>query len=137
MLQEGMHQWNITTNASGLFQDGIGGYDWSFQVEEGITNFALMPIHPKGNPQYTLQNQVIFDSGCSRQMTGNKFFLTDYQEIDGGFVAFRGSTKGGIKREFSVARTPQQNGVAERKNKTLIEAAKTMLADSLLPTNFS
>ncbi|GKB56257.1 putative ribonuclease H-like domain-containing protein, partial [Tanacetum coccineum] len=33
----------------------------------------------------------------------------------------------GIKREFSVARTPQQNGVAERKNKTLIEAARTMV----------
>ncbi|GJT37684.1 retrovirus-related pol polyprotein from transposon TNT 1-94 [Tanacetum coccineum] len=42
----------------------------------------------------------------------------------------------GIKREFSVARTPQQIGVAERKNRTLIEAAKTMLADSLLPTTF-
>ncbi|GJZ16582.1 putative ribonuclease H-like domain-containing protein [Tanacetum coccineum] len=42
----------------------------------------------------------------------------------------------GIKIEFSVARTPQQNGVAERKNMTLIEAAKTMLADSLLPTTF-
>ncbi|GJX20705.1 putative ribonuclease H-like domain-containing protein [Tanacetum coccineum] len=42
----------------------------------------------------------------------------------------------GIKREFSVARTPQQNGVAERKNMTLIEAARTMLADSLLPTTF-
>ncbi|GJR34789.1 putative ribonuclease H-like domain-containing protein [Tanacetum coccineum] len=42
----------------------------------------------------------------------------------------------GIKREFSVARTPQQNGVAERKNRTLIEAARTMLADSLLPTTF-
>ncbi|GJV51069.1 ribonuclease H-like domain-containing protein [Tanacetum coccineum] len=41
--------------------------------------------------------------------------------------------KKGIKREFSVARTPQQNGVAERKNRTLIEAARTMLADSLLP----
>nr|GEW48737.1 retrovirus-related Pol polyprotein from transposon TNT 1-94 [Tanacetum cinerariifolium] len=37
-----------------------------------------------------------------------------------------------IKREFSVARTPQQNGVAERKNRTLIEAARTMLADLLL-----
>ncbi|GJW08844.1 retrovirus-related pol polyprotein from transposon TNT 1-94 [Tanacetum coccineum] len=42
----------------------------------------------------------------------------------------------GIKREFSVARTPQQNGVAKRKNRTLIEAARTMLADSLLPTTF-
>nr|GEV78513.1 putative ribonuclease H-like domain-containing protein [Tanacetum cinerariifolium] len=42
----------------------------------------------------------------------------------------------GIRREFSVARTPQQNGVAERKNRTLIEAARTMLADSKLPTIF-
>nr|GEW75126.1 hypothetical protein [Tanacetum cinerariifolium] len=42
----------------------------------------------------------------------------------------------GIKREFSVDRTPQQNRVAERKNRTLIEAARTMLTDSLLPTTF-
>ncbi|GJX85198.1 putative ribonuclease H-like domain-containing protein [Tanacetum coccineum] len=42
----------------------------------------------------------------------------------------------GIKREYSIARTPQQNGVAERRNKTLIEAARTMLADSKLPTTF-
>ncbi|GJS82662.1 putative reverse transcriptase, RNA-dependent DNA polymerase, partial [Tanacetum coccineum] len=44
--------------------------------------------------------------------------------------------KKGIKREFSVARTPQQNRVAKRKNRTLIEAARTMLADSKLPTTF-
>ncbi|GJV55925.1 putative ribonuclease H-like domain-containing protein [Tanacetum coccineum] len=44
--------------------------------------------------------------------------------------------KKGIKKEFRVARTLQQNGVAERKNKTLIEAARTMLADSLLPIPF-
>ncbi|GJS04835.1 ribonuclease H-like domain-containing protein [Tanacetum coccineum] len=48
-----------------------------------------------GNPQYTLQDQGIFDSGCSRHMTRNKSFLTDYQDIDGGFVAFAGSAKGG------------------------------------------
>nr|GFC10742.1 hypothetical protein [Tanacetum cinerariifolium] len=42
----------------------------------------------------------------------------------------------GIKREFSVPRTPQQNGIAERKNRTLIEAARTLLADSLLPFLF-
>nr|GEU33011.1 putative ribonuclease H-like domain-containing protein [Tanacetum cinerariifolium] len=42
----------------------------------------------------------------------------------------------GIRREFSVARTPQQNGVAERKNRKLIEAARTVLADSKLPTTF-
>ncbi|GJX56160.1 putative ribonuclease H-like domain-containing protein [Tanacetum coccineum] len=42
----------------------------------------------------------------------------------------------GIKREYSVARTPQQNDVAERRNRTLIEAARTMLANSKLPTTF-
>ncbi|GJS73822.1 putative ribonuclease H-like domain-containing protein [Tanacetum coccineum] len=42
----------------------------------------------------------------------------------------------GIKREFSVARTPQQNRVAKRKNRTLIEAVRTMLADSKIPTTF-
>ncbi|GJS60532.1 putative ribonuclease H-like domain-containing protein [Tanacetum coccineum] len=36
----------------------------------------------------------------------------------------------GIKREYSVARTLQQNGITERKNMTLIEAARTMLADT-------
>ncbi|GJT75907.1 putative ribonuclease H-like domain-containing protein [Tanacetum coccineum] len=42
----------------------------------------------------------------------------------------------GILRQFSIARTPQQNRVAERRNKTLIEATRTMLADSKLPTTF-
>ncbi|GJZ53397.1 ribonuclease H-like domain-containing protein [Tanacetum coccineum] len=44
--------------------------------------------------------------------------------------------KKGILRQYSVARTPQQNGVAERRNKTLIKATRTMLADSKLPTTF-
>ncbi|GJW97428.1 putative ribonuclease H-like domain-containing protein [Tanacetum coccineum] len=46
-----------------------------------------------GNPQQALKNKGIFDSGCSRHMTRNKDFLTDYQDIDGGFVAFGGSAR--------------------------------------------
>ncbi|GJQ91696.1 hypothetical protein Tco_0002835 [Tanacetum coccineum] len=61
----------------------------------------------QGNPQYTLQDQGIFDSGCSRHMTGNKSFLTDYQEIDGGFVAFGGSPKGCIKDNVDAVPTQQ------------------------------
>ncbi|GJW02370.1 retrovirus-related pol polyprotein from transposon TNT 1-94 [Tanacetum coccineum] len=238
-----------------------------------------------GNPQMDLQDQGVIDSGCSRHMTGNMSYLTNYEEIDGGYVAFGGNLKRGkitgkctiklnsvlfndtecivlspnfkidkskvllrvprkknvysvdlknivpkggltclfakatsdesklwhrrlghlsfktmnklvkgnlvrglpfklfendqtcvacqkgkqhrasldhkvkvircdnetefknremnqfcemkgILRQFSVARTPQQNGVAERRNRTLIEAARTMLADSKLPTTF-
>ncbi|KAD2393974.1 hypothetical protein E3N88_40951 [Mikania micrantha] len=42
----------------------------------------------------------------------------------------------GITRKFSAPRTPQQNGVAERRNMTLIEAARTMLSDAKLPITF-
>ncbi|KAD4180043.1 hypothetical protein E3N88_28634 [Mikania micrantha] len=42
----------------------------------------------------------------------------------------------GITRQFSAPRTPQQNGVAERRNRTLIEAARTMLSDAKLPITF-
>ncbi|KAI3769445.1 hypothetical protein L6452_00547 [Arctium lappa] len=42
----------------------------------------------------------------------------------------------GISHNFSSVRTPQQNGVAERRNRTIIEAARSMLNDSHLPTQF-
>nr|GEU73949.1 ribonuclease H-like domain-containing protein [Tanacetum cinerariifolium] len=161
-----------------------------------------------GNPQHALKDKGVIDSGCSRHMTGNMSYLSDFEELNGGYVAFGGNLKDGkifgkgkiktgkldfdyvyfvkelkfnlfsvsqmcdkknsvlftdieclvlspdfklpdesqvllrfcgmqeIKREFSVPRTPQQNGIAERKNRTLIEAARTMLADSILPIPF-
>nr|GEV41298.1 hypothetical protein [Tanacetum cinerariifolium] len=205
-----------------------------------------------GNPQYALKDNRVIDSGCLRHMTRNMSYLSDFEELNGGYVAFGGNPKGGkisgkgkiktgnlvrglptkffendntcvackkgkqhrascmtkpvssvdqplfrpymnlfgptfvkslnkksyclvitndysrftwvfflatkdetspilkifitgienqlslkgIKREFSVPRTPQQNGIAERKNRTLIEAARPMLADSLLPILF-
>ncbi|GJU99456.1 hypothetical protein Tco_1328727 [Tanacetum coccineum] len=48
-----------------------------------------------GNPQQDLKNKGVIDSGCSRHMTGNKYYLTDYEKIDEGFVAFGGKSKGG------------------------------------------
>ncbi|KAI3828361.1 hypothetical protein L1987_02461 [Smallanthus sonchifolius] len=44
--------------------------------------------------------------------------------------------KKGIRHEFSALYTPQQNGVAERKNRTLIETARMMLSDAKLPVTF-
>ncbi|GJZ07581.1 putative ribonuclease H-like domain-containing protein [Tanacetum coccineum] len=57
---------------------------------------------------------------------------TEFKNRD--VIEFCGSK--GIKREYSNARTPQQNEVTERKNRTLIEAARTMLADLFLPNTF-
>nr|GEU63403.1 ribonuclease H-like domain-containing protein [Tanacetum cinerariifolium] len=86
----------------------------------------------EGNPQLELQEKGVIDSGYSRHMTGNMSYLSMYEEINGGYFC----EKKRIKREFSVTRTPQLNGVAGRKNKTLIEAAKTMLVDSKSSTTF-
>ncbi|GJR50068.1 putative ribonuclease H-like domain-containing protein [Tanacetum coccineum] len=57
----------------------------------------------QGNPQMDLQDQGVIDSGCSRHMTGNMSYLTDYEEIDGGYVAFGGNPKGGkITRKGTI-----------------------------------
>ncbi|GJZ76599.1 putative ribonuclease H-like domain-containing protein [Tanacetum coccineum] len=50
---------------------------------------------PRGNPQIDLQDQRVIDSGCLRHMTWNMSYLIDYEEIDGGYVAFGGNPKGG------------------------------------------
>ncbi|GKA44658.1 ribonuclease H-like domain-containing protein [Tanacetum coccineum] len=226
------------------------------QVSDGLgpQKKQIFLPHVQGNPQMDLQEKGVIESGCSRHMTRNMSYLTDYEEINGGYVAFGGNLKGGkitgkgtiktgnldfenvyfvrelkfnlfsvsqmcdkknsvlftdtecivlthdfkltdenhvllkVPRKnnmynvdlknivpkggltclfakatsdesklwhrrlghlnfktmnklvkgnlYSVARTPQQNGVVERRNRTLIEAARTMLADSKLPTTF-
>ncbi|GKC07631.1 putative ribonuclease H-like domain-containing protein [Tanacetum coccineum] len=74
-----------------------------------------------------IENQLNQKVKSIRCDNGTKFKNND-------FIEFCGSK--GIKREYSNARTPQQNEVAERKNRTLIEAARTMLADLFLPDTF-
>nr|GEU68533.1 ribonuclease H-like domain-containing protein [Tanacetum cinerariifolium] len=88
------------------------------------------------NHQYKFVPSVLLTK--TGKFPGNKAHLADYQEFKSGSIAFGGRNGRitGIKREYSNARTPQQNRVVERKNRTLIEAARTMLADSFLPTTF-
>nr|GEW94007.1 ribonuclease H-like domain-containing protein [Tanacetum cinerariifolium] len=198
--------------------------------------FLTQKMNLKGNLQHALKDKGVIDSGCSRYMIGNISYLSNFKEINGGYVAFGGNPKAskitskgkiktgnldfddvyfvnklrfnlfsvsqmrdkknnvlftytecivlpsdfklpdknhvllrvcrennmynvdlknivplgyltclfpkatlyesklvkGIKRDFSVARIPQQNRIVERKNRTLIEGARTRLADSLL-----
>nr|GEU97938.1 hypothetical protein [Tanacetum cinerariifolium] len=48
-----------------------------------------------GNPQYALKDKGVIDSGCSRHMIGNVSYLSDFEELNGGYVAFGGNPKGG------------------------------------------
>nr|GEX60638.1 hypothetical protein [Tanacetum cinerariifolium] len=59
------------------------------QSQKGVSNDVL------GNTQLELQENGVIDSGFSRHMTGNMSYLSEYEEINGGYVAFRGDPKGG------------------------------------------
>nr|GEV27098.1 ribonuclease H-like domain-containing protein [Tanacetum cinerariifolium] len=49
---------------------------------------------PVGNPQHALKDKGVIDSGCSRHMTGNMSYLSDFEELNGGYISFRGNPKG-------------------------------------------
>ncbi|GJT91724.1 hypothetical protein Tco_1080569 [Tanacetum coccineum] len=51
-----------------------------------------------GNPKICLQDHAVVDSGCSSHMTDNKAYLSDYEDYNGGFVAFGSDPKGKAMR---------------------------------------
>ncbi|GJW57476.1 putative ribonuclease H-like domain-containing protein [Tanacetum coccineum] len=80
----------------------------NLNVVKASTCWVWKPKHKvldHGNPQIDLQDQGVIDSGCSRHMTGNMSYLTDYEEIDGGYVAFGGNPKGGKIIEKGTIKT--------------------------------
>nr|GEU59244.1 hypothetical protein [Tanacetum cinerariifolium] len=56
---------------------------------------APMVNAAKGNPQYALKDKGVINSGCLRHMTGNMSYLSNFKEINGGYVTFGGNPKGG------------------------------------------
>nr|GEY21660.1 putative ribonuclease H-like domain-containing protein [Tanacetum cinerariifolium] len=49
----------------------------------------------KGNPQHALKDMGVINSGCSRHMTWNMSYLSNFEELNGGYVTFGGNPKGG------------------------------------------
>ncbi|GJW93808.1 putative ribonuclease H-like domain-containing protein [Tanacetum coccineum] len=185
----------FTTNKNTNFNEKVN------TVKGNVTTAWLKAVvsDNKGNEANVVKasacwDKGVIDNGCSRHMTGNRSYLTDYEEIDGGFIAFGGSTKGGkitrkrkIRTDFKLTdeshvllKVPRKdnmyniylknvvpqggltclfakatldesnlwhrrlghinfktmNKLLKGKNRTLIEATRTMLSDSKLPTTF-
>nr|GEW54236.1 hypothetical protein [Tanacetum cinerariifolium] len=71
----------------------------------------------EGNPQHDLKDKGVIDSGCSRYMTENMSYLSDFQELNGGYVAF-----GGVKVNlFSVSQ------MCDKKNSVLFTDTKCLV----------
>nr|GEU31141.1 hypothetical protein [Tanacetum cinerariifolium] len=87
------------------------------------------------DPQGRLKSdQGIFDSGCSRHMTGKKSYLIDYQEIDGGFVALGGNAKGVytscIEQFWANVKVKNING--EALIQALVDKKKVIITEALI-----
>nr|GEU97517.1 hypothetical protein [Tanacetum cinerariifolium] len=59
--------------------------------KEKLTILSLV----QGNPQHALKDKGVIDSGCLRHMTGNMSYLSNFDELNGNYVAFGGNPKGG------------------------------------------
>ena len=95
--------------------DDYSRYTWTFFLEDKSKTMGIFKIFVK-------QAQNEFESSVVkvRSDNGTEFRNTQVEELCNDL---------GIKHEFSSTYTPQQNGVVERKNKTLITLARAMLDD--------
>nr|GEV27503.1 ribonuclease H-like domain-containing protein [Tanacetum cinerariifolium] len=75
----------------------VGRSNWEIQVSNGLgpkENLTILFL-VYGNPQHALKDKGVIDSGCSRHMTRNMSYLSDFEELNDGYVAFCGNPKGG------------------------------------------
>ncbi|GJX53859.1 ribonuclease H-like domain-containing protein [Tanacetum coccineum] len=121
----------------GIFDSGCSGHMTGNKDQLGILKNSMGGLLPLEVAKATymdetsgilqnfirqIENQLSHRVKIIRSDNGTEFKNRDMLEF---------CRNKGIKQEYSNARTPQQNGVAERMNRTLIKAARTMLADSL------
>nr|GEX92730.1 putative ribonuclease H-like domain-containing protein [Tanacetum cinerariifolium] len=105
-----------------LVKDDYSRFTWVFFLATKDEASSILKTFITG-----IENQLSLKVKIIRSDNETKFKNNDLNQ----FCEMKG-----IQREFSVPRTPQQNRIFKRKNRTLIEAARTMLADSLLPIPF-
>ncbi|GJZ84950.1 retrovirus-related pol polyprotein from transposon TNT 1-94 [Tanacetum coccineum] len=89
--------WVSDTEEEDVPQAKIQKEKLQIQVSDGLGPQKRLIFLPyvQGNPQQDLEEKGVIDSECSRHMTRNMSYLTDFEEINGGYVAFGGNPKGG------------------------------------------
>ncbi|GJT57679.1 hypothetical protein Tco_0992733 [Tanacetum coccineum] len=70
------------------------------KIQSSLRNWNSDDRNDCGNPEIFLQDHAVVDSGCSSHMTGNKAYLSDYEDYNGGFVAFGSDPKGEQNKSY-------------------------------------
>jgi len=113
----------------------IGGNKYSLVIVDDFPRFTwVFFLQDKSEVQGIVrkfikraQNEYELKIKNMRSDNGSKFRNTNIEEF---------LDEEGIKHEFFTPYTPQQNGIVERKNRTLIEATRTMLDEYKTPDIF-
>ena len=113
----------------------IGSNKYGLVIVDDFSRFTwVFFLHDKSKVQGIVkkfirraQNKFELKIKNVRSDNGSEFQNTNVEEF---------LDEEGIKHEFSAPYTPQQNGILERKNRTLIEAARTMLDEYKTPNSF-
>jgi transposase InsO family protein len=96
-----------------LFVDAFTRMTWLFLLKKKSETFSFFQVFKE-----LTKNEIDMNIKCLRSNNGGEFVSNKFNNY---------CDENGIKRHFSVTETPQQNGVVERKNITVMEMARTML----------
>nr|GEV10389.1 putative ribonuclease H-like domain-containing protein [Tanacetum cinerariifolium] len=89
-------------------------------VQKPVWNSAM-----RGNPQQALKDKGVIDSGCSRHMAGNISFILDFEEINGGYVAFGRNPK--VELNFNLFSVSQ---MCDKKNNVIFTDTECVVLSS-------
>ena len=105
-----------------IFVDDFTRFTWFFPLSR---KSQVLPsfVHFKNNMENLLDCKIkIFRTDC-----GGEYSKTEFQQLCSSF---------GILHQYSCPKTSQQNGVAERKHRHIVDMGLTLISQASLPLNF-
>jgi hypothetical protein len=115
--------------------DTLGGIKYGMVIVDDYSRYSW--VFPLKSKDETYREFIIFAKKAQRMYEYEiKVIRTDNGTEFKNYTMQEFVDDEGIKHEFSAPYTPQQNGVVERKNRTIIEMARTMLSEFNSPHNF-
>ncbi|KAK1406103.1 hypothetical protein QVD17_41389 [Tagetes erecta] len=131
----------IHTDISGPYPDGISGHNSFITFVDDYSRYMyLFLIKEKTESLETfkaykaeVENQLNCKIKVVKSDRGGEYYgrHTDIGQVPGPFYQF--CKEHGIINQYTMPGTPQQNGVAEKRNRTLMDMVRSMLANSGLP----